>query len=72
MELALDRRSADGFCDERRSAVRPAVAISAAGALGRLRDTASPVLDEMVGDGMVTVERVETIADRGSGSPDVS
>jgi CrcB protein len=36
MELALNRRSADGSCDERRSAVRTAVAIAAAGALGAL------------------------------------
>jgi CrcB protein len=36
MELALNRRSADGSCDERRSAVRTAVAIGVAGALGAL------------------------------------
>jgi CrcB protein len=36
MELALNRRSADGSCDERRSAVRTAVAIGVAGAFGAL------------------------------------
>jgi CrcB protein len=36
MELALNRRSADGSCDERRSVVRTAVAIGVAGALGAL------------------------------------
>jgi CrcB protein len=36
MELALDRRSADGSWDERRSAMRTAVAIAPAGALGAL------------------------------------
>jgi fluoride exporter len=36
MELALNRRSADGSCDERRTVVRTAVAIAAAGALGAL------------------------------------
>jgi CrcB protein len=36
MELALDRRSADGSCDGRSSAVRTAVAIAVAGALGAL------------------------------------
>jgi fluoride exporter len=35
MELALDRRSADGSCDKRRSDVRT-VAIAVAGALGAL------------------------------------
>jgi CrcB protein len=36
MELALNRRSADGSCDERRSVVRTAVAIGVAGAPGAL------------------------------------
>jgi CrcB protein len=36
MELALNRRSADGSCDERRSCVRTTVAIGIAGALGAL------------------------------------
>jgi CrcB protein len=36
MELALNRRPADGSWDERRSAVRTAVAIGVAGALGAL------------------------------------
>jgi fluoride exporter len=36
MELALNRRSADGSCDRRRSGVRTAVAIGVAGALGAL------------------------------------
>jgi CrcB protein len=36
MELALNRRSADGCCDGRRAVVRTAVAIAAAGALGAL------------------------------------
>jgi fluoride exporter len=36
MELALNRRSADGSCDERRSIMRTAVAIAVAGALGAL------------------------------------
>src|ERR671937_1992757 len=36
MELALNRRSADGSCYERRSVVRTAVAIAGAGALGAL------------------------------------
>jgi fluoride exporter len=36
MELAPNRRSADGSWDERRSVVRTAVAIAAAGALGAL------------------------------------
>jgi fluoride exporter len=36
MELALNRRSADGSCDERSRAVRTAAAIAAAGALGAL------------------------------------
>jgi CrcB protein len=36
MELALNRRSADGSCDWRRSNVRTAVAIGVAGALGAL------------------------------------
>jgi fluoride exporter len=36
MELALNRRSADGSCDERRSVVRTAIAIGVAGALGTL------------------------------------
>jgi CrcB protein len=36
MELAPNRRSADGSCDERRSAVRTAAAIGVAGALGAL------------------------------------
>jgi CrcB protein len=36
MELALNRRSADGSWEERRSVVRTAVAIGVAGALGAL------------------------------------
>src|SRR5439155_5594462 len=36
MELALDCRSADGSCEQRRSDVRTAVAIGVAGALGAL------------------------------------
>ncbi|TML32651.1 MAG: CrcB family protein [Actinobacteria bacterium] len=36
MELALDCRSADGSCEQRRSDVRTAVAIGLAGALGAL------------------------------------
>jgi PII-like signaling protein len=32
-------------------------------------DRILPILDEMVGEGMVTVERVDVIAYRGSGSP---
>jgi fluoride exporter len=36
MELALNRRSADGSCDERRSAVRTTVAIGVSGLLGAL------------------------------------
>jgi fluoride exporter len=36
MELALNCRSADGSCDQRRSDVRTAVAIGVAGALGAL------------------------------------
>jgi hypothetical protein len=117
MELALDRRSADGSCDERRSVVRTTVAIGIAGALGALaryrvegtvapraaaspwgtfivnvsgsfllgvvftllgerltgapwvRAAGLPLLDEMVGEGMVTLERVEVIAYRGSHTP---
>jgi len=36
MELALNRRSADGSCDERSTAVRTAVAIAVAGSFGAL------------------------------------
>jgi CrcB protein len=36
MELAFNRRSADGSCEQRRSVVRTAVAIGVAGALGAL------------------------------------
>ena len=35
-------------------------------------DRILPVLDEMVGEGMVTLERVEVIAYRGAGSRDAS
>jgi PII-like signaling protein len=35
-------------------------------------DRILPILDEMVGEGMVTVERVEVIAYRGGGSPGLS
>ena len=76
MELALNRRSAEGFgADSRLHTARILRLSEDLPVLIEIVDSAEqierilPVLDEMVGEGMVTVERVEVIAYRGSAAP---